>query len=191
MSETWRSAVGYVGYYEISDLGRVRSLARTDRNGQWRAERFLKQSVTPKGYLKVDLSVDGVARAFRVHRLVLAAFVGPPPEGMEARHLDGNPQHNALSNLRWGTASENNRDRVTHGTHQEVAKTHCPQGHPYDGENLYVSPTTGYRRCRQCRLDRYYADPERAREAARNYYHANPEAARERVRQYRAEKKAS
>lgn len=51
-----------------------------------------------------------------VHRLVLEAFVGPCPEGMECRHLDGNPANNRLDNLCWGTRRENCEDAVRHGT---------------------------------------------------------------------------
>jgi len=52
-----------------------------------------------------------------VHRMVLLAFVGPAPEGMKCRHLNGNPKDNRLENLCWGTSSENNRDIVRHGRH--------------------------------------------------------------------------
>jgi len=51
----------------------------------------------------------------KVHRLVLLAFVGAPPKGMEACHYDGDPQNNNLSNLRWDTAKENWVDRKRHG----------------------------------------------------------------------------
>jgi hypothetical protein len=58
----------------------------------------------------------GKIKAFYVHRLVLEAFIGPCPEGMECRHLDGNPKNNRLDNLYWGTGKENATDRVRHGT---------------------------------------------------------------------------
>jgi hypothetical protein len=51
-----------------------------------------------------------------VHRLVLEAFVGPNPEGMVCRHLDGNPRNNHVGNLAWGTHVENGADQYTHGT---------------------------------------------------------------------------
>lgn len=51
-----------------------------------------------------------------IHKLVLETFVGPRPEGMECRHLDGNPANNQLDNLAWGTPVENAADRTRHGT---------------------------------------------------------------------------
>lgn len=190
MSETWKPVVGYEGIYEVSDLGRVRSLDRIDAGGQKRRGVVLQPKVTPKGYHDVTLA-NGPRETRRVHRLVLTAFVSPPPPGLQARHLDGDPASNALPNLKWGTAVENNRDRVLHGTHPELLKTHCPSGHPYAGENLYTHPTTGHRSCVQCRRDRQERDREPLRAAALERYHANPEVARERARQYRAKKKAA
>ncbi len=61
-------------------------------------------------YLCVDLTRDGRRHSFLLHRLILEAFVGPRPVGMECRHLDGNPQNNALSNICWGTHAENGTD---------------------------------------------------------------------------------
>jgi len=69
-------------------------------------------------YPKVSIC-DGAGgkRDAHVHTLVLETFVGPcPPECDVARHLDGNPSNNALSNLRWGTFTENESDKVLHGT---------------------------------------------------------------------------
>lgn len=57
-----------------------------------------------------------------VHRLVLLAFVGPCPQGMECCHGDGNPENNNVENLRWGTRSENVADMIRHGTHVCNAK---------------------------------------------------------------------
>jgi hypothetical protein len=71
------------------------------------------------GYETVDMSIFGVKnskKTYQVHRLVLLTFVGPCPEGMQCRHLDGNQRNNRLSNLKWGTIKENSRDRIRHGT---------------------------------------------------------------------------
>ncbi len=65
------------------------------------------------GYRRV--SIRGKSK--KVHTLVLEAFVGPRPPGMECRHLDGNPQNAARENLVWGTPKENTRDHFRHGTH--------------------------------------------------------------------------
>jgi hypothetical protein len=68
----------------------------------------------PNGYMQVGLT-NKQQRHFHVHRLVLLAFVGPAPEGMECCHNDGNKANNALSNLRWDTRSANMKDRTRHG----------------------------------------------------------------------------
>ena len=74
-------------------------------------------------FLKLQKNTDGhyhitvCGRLQLIHRLVLESFVGECPQGMECRHLDGNPQNNNLSNLRWGTHSDNVRDAVKHNNH--------------------------------------------------------------------------
>jgi hypothetical protein len=70
------------------------------------------------GYLYVCLKAQGRGIQYLVHRLVLEAFVGPRPPGMECRHFpDRNPANNRLENLSWGTRAENAQDRIRHGTH--------------------------------------------------------------------------
>jgi hypothetical protein len=123
MGEIWKPAVGYEGYYEVSNMGRVRSLDRViEQAGRWGLikrkmrgrERRLKIGL--HGYPVVNLSMGGRCTTRRVHRLVLEAFVGPCPDGMECRHLDGIPENNLLGNLRWGTRAENQEDIARHGT---------------------------------------------------------------------------
>lgn len=70
-----------------------------------------------RGYLVVQYSVGGQSYRRCVHHLVLEAFVGPRPPGACARHLDGNRDNNAASNLAWGSLSENVRDSIRQGTH--------------------------------------------------------------------------
>ena len=110
----------------------------------------LKQVASQKGYIKVILvGDDGKRWTTWVHNVVMLAFAGPKPEGMETRHLDGNKLNNAKSNLVYGTRSENQKDRVAHGTHHETNKTHCPQGHEYTQENTHIG-NRGKRWCRLC-----------------------------------------
>jgi hypothetical protein len=164
MPETWKPIPGYEGAYEVSDLGRVRSLARvTDRGRRWQG-RLLTPCPLQNGYLIVTLWRDGRQRSPLVHRLVLLAFVGEGPEGTEVRHADGSRTNNALSNLSWGTHSENQCDQVEHGTHINASKSHCPSGHPYDAANTYIYPGRAHRGCRACR--REHSRATRARKAA-------------------------
>lgn len=162
-AEGWRPVVGHEGRYEVSDLGHVRSLDRiTPQHGHRRRGRTLAGSPNQSGHLQVGLWVGPRRHQALIHRLVLMAFVGPPPDGMEACHNDGNPTNNSLENLRWDTRSANRYDSVRHGTHYQANKTHCPQGHPYDEENTYVVVSRGIRQCRRCKQER-----SRAAHAAR------------------------
>jgi hypothetical protein len=88
--------------------------------------------------------------------MVLEAFTGPRPEpAYHARHLDGNPQNNALANLAWGTRQENWEDRRSHGRDVYSAKTHCKRGHPFDEANTRIKykPNGSFRgrQCEACR----------------------------------------
>jgi hypothetical protein len=77
--------------------------------------RFLRSSACAR-YRTVVAYAEGRQRTIGVHRAVLLAFIGPPPEGCEARHLNGDAFDNRIENLAWGTKSENARDRLRHGT---------------------------------------------------------------------------
>lgn len=114
MTERWLPVVGYEGLYEVSDLGRVRSLGR-DAIGRRRQTRILSPAICDR-YPTVLLS-NIVAKSIRVHRLVLEAFVGPCPIGMEARHFpDRDTTNYRLDNLRWDTRKNNHADKIAHGT---------------------------------------------------------------------------
>lgn len=114
MTEEWRPAVGFEGLYEVSDHGRVRSLARTQTyEGRWGLTtrllqgRVLRPYGNGTGYAVVLFSVDSSRYPKLVHRLVLEAF-GAPAEGREyVNHKDGDKANNVLGNLEWCTRSEN------------------------------------------------------------------------------------
>lgn len=100
--EEWRDIGGYEGRYQVSNLGRVRSLS--DNHGRPLIEpKIRKFKVGHKGHLSLDLH-NGVKVEWKlVHRLVLEAFVGPCPIDHECCHYDNNPQNNRVENLRWGS----------------------------------------------------------------------------------------
>lgn len=148
--EAWRAVPGYEGTYEVSDLGRVRSLDRIKRDGRRWHGRMMRLIPHERGYLTVKLCRDNTCRMWFVHRLVLMAFVGEAPAGSEARHLDGDSSNAALANLAWGTHSENMLDQVRHGRHGNSSKTRCPYGHSYDDANTYTTPGR-QRVCLACR----------------------------------------
>jgi hypothetical protein len=102
-------------FYRVGDEGSAwsRHNNKWGDSGIWRQ---LKPQVMSTGYPMVGLHRDGKRHGRLVHRLVLEAFVGPCPDGMEACHNDGNRLNCALSNLRWDTPAANQADRVLHGT---------------------------------------------------------------------------
>lgn len=155
MTERWLPVVGWDGYYEVSDLGNVRSVDRviTRSDGQERfwSGRQLQHGFNRHGYPMVHLSRHSSPITKKVHHLVLEAFVGPRPDGMEACHNNGDRSDPSLSNLRWDTPSANQRDSVIHGHHWAANKTHCPSGHPYDESNTKRIPSRPKARyCRAC-----------------------------------------
>lgn len=110
MDEVWRNINGYEGYYQISNIGRVKSLERRRYNGSGyyvQKVKILRQSITTTGYIKVELSKEGTKKSMKVHRLVAIAFIENPENKPDVNHKDGNPFNNNLSNLEWCTESEN------------------------------------------------------------------------------------
>lgn len=112
--EIWHTIPNLKGY-EASSLGRIRSWRRRGLPAP-RASSPFQKKLRPKsdGLPYLVTTIDGVPRY--VHHLVLEAFVGPRPEGMEACHNDGDCQNNELSNLRWASKTENEADKNLHGT---------------------------------------------------------------------------
>ena len=102
--------------YEISDQGRVRSYRKFSGAVATTPQRILKSKLDHYGYPVVSLCKESKVFYKKVHRLILLAFIGPPPPGQDCRHLDGIPAHCFLENLSWGTKRENQLDRAKHGT---------------------------------------------------------------------------
>src|SRR5690348_870301 len=110
-SERWLPIPGFGGY-EVSDFGRVRSWRPCRGEPLPRVRRL--HTAKAGGYATLGMQHDGHETTEYVHHLVLLAFVGPRPQGQEIRHLDGDPGNNRLSNLAYGSTSENAYDRVAH-----------------------------------------------------------------------------
>lgn len=115
--EVWKDIPGYDGIYQVSDLGRVRSLKR----GSWK---FLKSAISgTSSYRYVQLHKDSSVKNRPVHQLVLEAFVGQRPAGdYQGCHNDGDSGNNSLSNLRWDTQAGNFADKKLHGTESKGSK---------------------------------------------------------------------
>jgi hypothetical protein len=148
----WLPIPGYEDRYEVSDDGQVRALPGPGR-GRSRQMRVMKTPKGSRGYLQVELwRGDGHGSRRKVHNLMLEAFVGPRPDGAFGLHADDDPDNNTLSNLRWGTPSQNILDIVRNGNHNNARKTHCKWGHPFEGDNLRRAGNK--RVCRSCKRRR-------------------------------------
>lgn len=110
-TETWRPVVGFPDY-EVSDQGRVRSWRRGKWPGRAETPRMMRPLVTRGGYPSVVIGERTL-----IHVLVLEAFAGPRPQGMDACHNNGIKTDNRPENLRWDTRKENQADRRRHGTY--------------------------------------------------------------------------
>lgn len=114
--ENWKPIPGYEGYYEASDMGRVRSVARvvasSTRNGgaRLRPSKVLRLKRKRNGYLAVQLSKEGEVKDQLVHRLIASTFLGDrTADGLVVNHRNLNKADNRVVNLEWCTTSENNR----------------------------------------------------------------------------------
>jgi hypothetical protein len=105
-----KDVFGYEGLYSIDEKGNVYS------KRSWRGvkNRILIPSKNEYGYLRVFLTKNGNTKGITLHKLMATTFLGERKENMQVRHLDGNKDNNNLSNLIYGTALENAKDRKSH-----------------------------------------------------------------------------
>jgi hypothetical protein len=153
---TWAPIADWVGFYEVSDAGEVRSLDRVVGLRTIRG-RVLRRRLKQSGYYSVLLCREGRRWDVKIHRLVAETLIGPRPAGMQTCHEDGDKGNNALSNLRYDTKSSNEQDKFRHGTNHNSNKTYCAKGHPYDHSNTYWvkdSKRAPHRECRACWRER-------------------------------------
>lgn len=124
MNEEWRPIPSAEGY-EASNLGRIRSWRGS--NGTKRFLPRLRKPVPDPKSGRLSVGYYNAQKKFvmrKVYHLVLEAFVGPKPKGLEARHHDGDVKNNALDNLSWSTHVENEADKIAHGTSQHGERNH-------------------------------------------------------------------
>ena len=123
-NEQWRPVVGCEGWYEVSDLGQVKRV----KGGMGTTfGHVLVPSSDRKGYSSVCLRHPGrrsKQRTLKVHRLVLAAFVGPCPAGLQVNHKNGVKTDNRLSNLEYVTPKENTHHACTVLGHDRRGENH-------------------------------------------------------------------
>lgn len=140
MEEMWKDVVGYEGLYEVSDMGRV----RTVKSG------LIRKPYIQEGYERISLSNKGERRNRLVHNLVLEAFVGPRPPEKEGAHGNGISTDNRLFNLRWATQGENVEDKYKHNPY-------CKRGHLLQDPNLNKNNRNHkWRNCKACGRENHY-----------------------------------
>lgn len=112
--EIWKDLTGYIGIYQVSNNGRIKSLSRkiVRKNGQIAIvkEKILKSKKDRYGYFFIVLSNNNIRKTILVHRLVAAAFIPNPENKPCIDHIDGNRTNNHADNLRWVTAKENSNN---------------------------------------------------------------------------------
>ena len=130
--EIWKDIPGYDGLYQVSNTGRVKSLARRVKRGfccVWVDEQIMTiHNCKSKGYgyyAQVTLFKNGKQRSFRIHRLVAMAFVERVPGCDQVDHINGNKLDNRADNLRWVTQSENTNNPITKSRSKKLVKVNC------------------------------------------------------------------
>ena len=137
MDEFWKTVVGFEATHEVSNIGRVRTIARTYVGGRERlaggqSTIGVKQRVRPtylnhRGYRVVALCCNRLSNVRLIHRLVAEAFIGPAPTSAhQVNHIDGDKANNCMSNLEWVTPSENLQHAYDTGLHQPMRGTDFP-----------------------------------------------------------------
>lgn len=139
ISQRWRWIPGYESRYVVSDHGEVWSYVNGNGRGVKTDSLPMSPAKNHAGYHVISLyDGSGKRRQHRVHCLVLEAFVGPRPEGMQAAHKDDNKDDNYLGNLEWKTVGGNVRDKQRNGRIASGER----HGRYKDGE--YVGRTRRY-----------------------------------------------
>lgn len=115
-NEIWKYIPNFNFRYQVSNLGRIKSLSFVDSNGHFHKEKIMTPRKTgKKGYLQVTLKNNGDNKSFYVHRLVGMMFVSGYKEGLQINHKDENVQNNNSNNLEWCTAKYN----INYGNHRK------------------------------------------------------------------------
>lgn len=139
--EIWKDVVGYEGYYQVSNLGNIRSVDRVIYSDKLHIGtkrkldgKMLKPYVNAHGYLALTLTKNGKEKSLRVHRLVAEAFIKNPNNYDQINHIDGNKTNNKVENLEWC----NNQHNVIHAYKNGLTKHYSKRIKQYDLKGNYI-----------------------------------------------------
>lgn len=118
--EIWKDIDGYEGIYQISNLGRVRSLDRINCRGQSIKGQIRKFRIDSKGYPQVRLSKNGKYQDIFIHKLVAVAFIPNPDNKETVNHKDGDKMNWSIDNLEWMTTEENTQHAIDNGLRKDI-----------------------------------------------------------------------
>lgn len=115
MEEIWKDIKGYEGLYQVSNLGKIKSLGRTIERIGPNGKKFyrnypskiIKIALDTKGYYRTNLAKNGINKTVKIHRIVAEAFIPNTYNKPQINHIDGNKQNNNVNNLEWCTNKEN------------------------------------------------------------------------------------
>jgi hypothetical protein len=133
MNEEWKDIKGYEGLYQVSNLGRVKSLDRVS-NGQPKRGQILKPFKSSFRYLAVEVSRNAVTKSVPVHRLVAQAFLPNPDNLPQINHKDGIKENNHVNNLEFCTAKHNSKHAVSSGLRVAAKGERCACSKLKEGE---------------------------------------------------------
>lgn len=128
MTEIWKDVIGYEGYFQVSDKGRFKSVAREIKKGKGKflkPEKILSPYKMTTGYLGIRAEFEGKRKSFQIHREVAKAFIPNPENKPEVNHIDSDRLNPSANNLEWVTRAENREHAIREG---RVPKSHMPKG---------------------------------------------------------------